>query len=107
LNVPIRFGTTTQEFRDSFASALDRAAEQSEPELVLVSAGFDAHRLDPIGNLGLEAEDYAELTRLVLEAARAHSGGRVVCCLEGGYHWQATADSVQAHLEQLLTPGQS
>ena len=64
---------------------------------------IDAHRLDPIGNLGLEAEDFAGLTRIVLDVARTHAGGRLVSCLEGGYHWQATADSVRAHLEELLT----
>jgi acetoin utilization deacetylase AcuC-like enzyme len=83
---------------------VDRAAE-FRPELVLISAGFDAHRLDPIGDLGLEVEDYVTLTRRVLEVAQTHAGGRVVSCLEGGYHWNATAESVSAHLRALIEHG--
>jgi acetoin utilization deacetylase AcuC-like enzyme len=102
LNAPIRFGTPRREYHGRFTAALERAADQMKPELVLVSAGFDAHALDPIGNLGLEAEDFAELTRQVLDVANTHAGGRLVSGLEGGYHWEATAESVQAHLEGLL-----
>jgi acetoin utilization deacetylase AcuC-like enzyme len=101
-NVPIAYGTPRAEYHDSFVRALEAAADAIKPELVLVSAGFDAHQLDPIGNLGLEADDFATLTDRVLEIARAHAAGRVVCCLEGGYHWQATADSFRAHLQKLL-----
>ncbi len=102
LNVPIRYGTLRKEFHDRFEQALQAAADAIKPELILVSAGFDAHRLDPIGNLGLAAEDFAMLTKEVREVASAHAGGRLVSCLEGGYHWQATADSVRAHLGELL-----
>ena len=69
---------------------------------MLISAGFDAHRLDPIGGLGLDVEDFVTLTERVLEIADVHAGGRVVSCLEGGYHWDATAESVAAHLTTLL-----
>jgi acetoin utilization deacetylase AcuC-like enzyme len=101
-NVTIPYGTSRAEYRSRFADALSNVADAFKPELVLVSAGFDAHRLDPIGDLGLESEDFSELTKQVLDVARAHSGGRLVSCLEGGYHWQATAESVRAHLEELL-----
>ena len=101
-NAPIRYGTPRPEYHDRFTRALERAADACKPELVMVSAGFDAHRLDPIGNLGLEAEDYSTLTRQVLEVARAHAGGRLVSCLEGGYNLEALAESVQAHLEELM-----
>jgi acetoin utilization deacetylase AcuC-like enzyme len=101
-NVPIEFGTSRADFLDQFTKALESAADAFKPELVMVSAGFDAHRLDPIGNLGLEEEDFADLTRRVRSIARTHAGGRLVSCLEGGYHWQATANSVRAHLEELL-----
>ncbi len=104
-NVPVRFGTPRGEYQDRFTRALELAADKMKPELVMVSAGFDAHRLDPIGSLGLETEDFAELTGKVLEVARVHAGGRLVSCLEGGYHWQATAESVRAHLEGLLAAG--
>ena len=67
-----------------------------------LSAGFDAHVRDPIGSLGLDTEDFAILTRQVLEVARTHAQGRFVSCLEGGYQLDALAESVQAHLEELL-----
>jgi acetoin utilization deacetylase AcuC-like enzyme len=102
LNVPIRHGTSRREYHDRFLGALQKAADKMKPELVLISAGFDAHVNDPIGSLGLETEDFATMTRDVLEVARTHAGGRVVSCLEGGYNLSALAKSVQAHLEQLL-----
>jgi acetoin utilization deacetylase AcuC-like enzyme len=101
-NVPLPFGTPRPVYHDRFAHALEEMADRCRPQLVLVSAGFDAHRLDPIGNLGLEAEDYIRLTEQVLAVARTHAQGRLVSCLEGGYHWAATAEAVQAHLETLL-----
>jgi acetoin utilization deacetylase AcuC-like enzyme len=102
LNVPIRYGTPRDQYRDQTARAIEAAAEASKPEVVLVSAGFDAHRLDPIGGLGLETEDFIDLTKLALFVAVTHAGGRLISSLEGGYHWQATADSVAAHLQTLL-----
>jgi acetoin utilization deacetylase AcuC-like enzyme len=102
LNAPIRYGTARPDYRAAFSRALERAAAVSKPELVLLSAGFDAHARDPIGSLGLETEDFTWLTRQVLDVARTHAGGRLVSCLEGGYDLQALAESVQAHLEALL-----
>ena len=101
-NVPVAFGTSRRDFHAAFEAALAKAADAIRPELVLISAGFDAHARDPIGRLGLETEDFAVLTRKVLEVARTHAGGRVVSCLEGGYDLDALAESVQAHLEELL-----
>jgi acetoin utilization deacetylase AcuC-like enzyme len=69
---------------------------------VLLSAGFDAHRLDPIGGMGLEVEDFVTLSREVLAVAKTHARGRLVSCLEGGYHLGALAECVQAHLQVLL-----
>jgi acetoin utilization deacetylase AcuC-like enzyme len=105
INVPVAFDTSRADYFAAFRAALGRAAELSRPELVLISAGFDAHRLDPIGSLGLETEDFAALTRDVLAVARVHCGGRVVSCLEGGYDLDALAESVQVHLEEMLTAG--
>lgn len=104
LNAPVRFGTSRKDYQALFAHALDKAAATIKPELVLLSAGFDAHVRDPIGSLGLESEDFADMTRLVLDVARVHAGGRLVSCLEGGYHLDALAESVEAHLKELLTP---
>ena len=103
-NVPVRFGISRKEFREQFTTAVEKAAEYVKPELVLVSAGFDAHREDPIGGLCLEAEDFGDLTRIVRNVARVHCGGRVVSCLEGGYNLEALRDSVAVHLREMLAP---
>jgi acetoin utilization deacetylase AcuC-like enzyme len=102
LNVPIRFGTSRKDYRDAFTRALEKSADRIKPELVLLSAGFDAHARDPIGSLGLETEDFTTLTKQVLEVAKSHAKGRLVSCLEGGYNLDALAESVQTHLEELL-----
>ena len=101
-NVPLPFNTTRAKYFDAFTLALEQCADRSRPELILLSAGFDAHRDDPIGSLNLESEDFARLTELILQVAKVHAGGRVVSCLEGGYHLGALAESVQFHLETLL-----
>jgi acetoin utilization deacetylase AcuC-like enzyme len=102
VNVPIQYETSRKDYHDNFRRALEKAADKIRPELVLISAGFDAHAKDPIGSLGLETEDFTVLTKEVLEVAKTHANGRVVSCLEGGYHLDALAESVQAHLEELL-----
>lgn len=102
LNAPVAYGTSRKTYRDLFTRGLEQAADKIKPELVLVSAGFDAHVRDPIGSLGLDVEDFVTLSRQVLDVARTHAAGRLVSCLEGGYHLQALAESVQAHLEELL-----
>jgi acetoin utilization deacetylase AcuC-like enzyme len=103
LNVPVRYGTSRKDYHGLFTNALEKAADRIKPELVLVSAGFDPHRNDPIGSLGLETEDFVRLTKQVLDVAKTHAKGRLVSGLEGGYHLDALAESVQAHLEGLLT----
>jgi acetoin utilization deacetylase AcuC-like enzyme len=102
INAPVHYGTSRKDYHARFKHYLEKAADKIKPELVLVSAGFDAHAQDPIGSLGLEVEDFAVLTRQVLDVARAHAGGRLISCLEGGYNLNALAESVQAHLEELL-----
>jgi len=102
LNTPLVYGISRQQYRDAFRSTLEKAAERAKPELVLLSAGFDAHARDPIGSLGLEVEDFAWLTQQVKEVARTHAGGRLVSCLEGGYNLEGLAQSVEVHLSELL-----
>ncbi|MBI2804444.1 MAG: histone deacetylase [Planctomycetes bacterium] len=101
-NIPLRFGTSRADFRGAFRNAVEGAADKIKPDLILLSAGFDAHVRDPIGSLGLESEDFAELTKTLLAIAATHARGRLVSCLEGGYNLEALAESVQAHLEELL-----
>lgn len=102
-NIPVDYDRTTREsFQKRFAIELERFADRVKPQLVLVSAGFDAHREDPIGDLKLETEDFAELTRVVRQVADRHAQGKVVSVLEGGYNPERLADSVAVHLEELL-----
>jgi acetoin utilization deacetylase AcuC-like enzyme len=102
LNLPIEFGTPRRQFMDRFRSGLESLAAKIRPELVLVSAGFDAHRDDPIGSLELETEDFIPLTRMVLDVADTYAGGRLVSVLEGGYNLAALVDSVDVHLQTLV-----
>jgi acetoin utilization deacetylase AcuC-like enzyme len=101
-NAPVRYGTSRKDYLAHFTSVLEKAADMIKPELVLVSAGFDAHAKDPIGSLGLEVEDFITLTKQALDVAKTHAKGRLVSCLEGGYNLEMLAESVQAHLEELL-----
>jgi acetoin utilization deacetylase AcuC-like enzyme len=101
-NVPVEFGTSRRSYLDQFRSALERFAERHRPQLVLISAGFDAHRDDPVGSLGLETEDFGALTDMVLGVADAHAGGRVVSLLEGGYNTGILAGCVELHVRTML-----
>jgi acetoin utilization deacetylase AcuC-like enzyme len=102
LNVPIQYGTSRQEYLAAFAIALEQIASRMQPELILISAGFDAHKLDPFGSLDLETADFQTLTRHVVEVANQYAGGRIVSMLEGGYHPTALAESVELHVHELL-----
>ncbi|MEX2114301.1 MAG: histone deacetylase [Pirellulales bacterium] len=106
-NVPVEFGTTRSAYLDQFTGALEKLAKTIRPELVIVSAGFDAHRDDPVGSLGLETEDFEPLTDAVLDVADEYSGGRIVSVLEGGYNTGVLAGCVALHLERLLAPDRS
>ena len=101
-NVPVKFGTSRADFKASFTRELTDLAAKVKPQLVLVSAGFDAHREDPIGSLGLESEDFIELTDIVLGVAHEHCSGKLVSTLEGGYHVDRLAECVGLHLKRLL-----
>jgi len=101
-NLPIAFGTSRRTYLETFATELQRFADKFRPQLIILSAGFDSHREDPVGSLGLESEDFAPLTQAVLAVADAHAGGRLVSVLEGGYQPHRLAESVGIHLRELL-----
>jgi acetoin utilization deacetylase AcuC-like enzyme len=101
-NVPVEFGIPRREYLAQFTGALENLAAKIRPEVILVSAGFDAHRDDPVGSLGLETEDFEPLTTAVLDVADAYAGGRIVSVLEGGYNAGILAGCVALHLEGLL-----
>ena len=102
LNLPIEFGTSRKDYLAIFADSLEKFAAQIKPQLVLLSAGFDTHRLDPVGNLGLETEDFIPLTNLVLDVADTYAGGKCVSVLEGGYDPAILADCVEVHLAEMV-----
>lgn len=100
-NLPVKFGTPRREYLAAFESLLVDAAKRCRPELILVSAGFDAHVQDPIGSLGLESEDFQKLSEIVLGAAKEFCQGKIVSLLEGGYNVKALAECVAIHLREL------
>jgi len=101
LNVPLAPYTRGPEVRSVIASQWLPALEDFRPEMIFISAGFDAHRLDDLGQLGLVEEDYAWITERLVHLAQRHAKGRIVSCLEGGYNLDALARSVAAHLRAL------
>lgn len=101
-NLPVEFGTSRADYLAQLERELSDFANRLQPDLVLLSAGFDAHRDDPIGSLGLEVEDFTRLTEMVVEVADQHCAGRLVSVLEGGYNLETLPLCVAAHLESLL-----
>ena len=103
VNIPIELGTSREEYLSRFQAGVEQLAAKIQPQLILISAGFDSHKDDPIGSLGLESEDFARLTQIVLDIATVHADGRVVSALEGGYNPSALAQSVEQHLLELVS----
>ena len=101
VNTPLPAGTGSAAFRRAIERDWLPALETHRPALILVSAGFDAHRDDPLAGLELTEDDYRWITALIMEAAKATAEGRVVSALEGGYDLNALARSVGTHLEGL------
>ncbi|MHB1556923.1 MAG: histone deacetylase family protein [Isosphaeraceae bacterium] len=100
-NVPLPYGTARSEYHAAFRSALERLADRMKPQLVMISAGFDAHAEDPVGDLGLEVEDFEALTKEIVAVAETHAQGRIVSVLEGGYNVPILAGCTVAHLDAL------
>jgi acetoin utilization deacetylase AcuC-like enzyme len=100
-NAPLAPGSGGAEFRRAWQDMLLPALDAFAPELVIVSAGFDAHRRDPLAQLMLDAEDYAWITRELVALAGRHARGRIVSLLEGGYDLEALAESAAAHVRAL------
>lgn len=101
-NLPITADVSREVFRDRFRRELEDFATRIRPQLVLVSAGFDSHRADPLGAFLLETEDFETLTQWVKEIATVHAEGRVVSVLEGGYNPKLLAECVETHLRELI-----
>ena len=101
LNLPLEEDTPRAEIRLRFRRALEMIAARFSPRLVLLSAGFDMHRQDPLGGLSLEASDFGEMTHEVAEVFLKTGALGIVSCLEGGYHLEALAQSAASHVKAL------
>ena len=102
VNVPLLARSGSVEFRAAWSERLLPALDDFAPELIIVSAGFDAHRRDPLAQLDVETEDFVWLTEELLTIADRHAGGRLVSVLEGGYDLAALAESVATHVRTLM-----
>lgn len=107
VNMPLPAMAGSADFRDAMTSTILPALAAFAPELVLISAGFDAHAADPLAMLDLQAADFAWATARILEVAASPAAGRVVSTLEGGYDLDALADCAAAHVGALLAAGAS
>jgi acetoin utilization deacetylase AcuC-like enzyme len=101
VNAPVPPHAAREAWRSTFSGSLAPALEAFRPDLILISAGFDAHRRDPLAHQSLEAEDFAWATRAVVEVARAVCAGKVVSSLEGGYDLEGLGRSAVAHIQAL------
>ena len=101
LNIPLPAGTNSREYFDAYEHMLKRLKE-FRPEFILMSAGFDAHKDDPLCQLNLESKDYYEITKRVLKSTKQFCNGKVVSILEGGYDLNALAESANEHVNALL-----
>ena len=101
-NVPLRPNSGSAQFRHAWDDTILPQLDRFAPQLVIVSAGFDGHKVDPLAQLNLETEDFAWITRELLAIADRHAQGRLVSALEGGYDLDALADATQAHVRELM-----
>jgi len=105
VNVPMRAGYGDAECLDAFELVFRPIAQRYAPEFVLVSAGFDAHHADPLGGLQVTEQGFADMASVVLDVARTSASGRCVLVLEGGYHLEALALSVESVVRRLCSAG--
>ena len=102
LNIPVRAATRAKEQRGMLDAALEEMSARFKPDLIFISAGFDAHAADPLGQLLLTDEDFTLMTRAVKQWAASACNGRVISCLEGGYNLGTLGGTVHAHVRELM-----
>ena len=102
MNVPVPFGAGVEQYVDIFEKKLKPVGLRYKPDFVLISAGFDGHKDDPLGGTELTSESYGSLTDVILEIAEESCNGKIVSSLEGGYEPYALSDSVIEHLNHLM-----
>src|ERR1041384_4876341 len=101
LNLPLRAATPAAQQKRAFEAALEEMAASFSPDLIIISAGFDSHLGDPLGQVLLQDADFVEMTRAVKQWAASSCEGRLVSCLEGGYNLQTLGETVRVHVETL------
>ena len=101
MNIPIKARTLAKSQKRIFENALGDIHRNFKPDLIIISAGFDAHITDPLGQLQLEDNDFREMTRTVKQWANEVCAGRIVSCLEGGYNLETLGESVKSHIAEL------
>ena len=102
-NATLKAGTKSKEFFEIFENKILKPLDKFKPEVVLISAGFDAHVRDPLANINLESEDFFNITKKIMEIVDIHSNGRIISFLEGGYDLIALSESIREHLKALKT----
>ncbi|MBI2472708.1 MAG: histone deacetylase [Planctomycetes bacterium] len=102
INVPLSSDTTPEEYIEMFTDVMKQKVNQFNPEFIIISAGFDIYKKDPIGGLNIEVKDFGILTEIVMKSAEKHCKGRIVSCLEGGYHLSDLPLCIEAHLKALV-----
>ena len=100
-NATLKAGTASKDFLEIFDQKVLKPIDKFKPEVILISAGFDAHIRDPLANINLESEDFFKITKNIVDVAITHSKGRVISLLEGGYDLQALSESITEHLNAL------
>ena len=100
-NAPLKTGMKSKEFLNIFEQKILRPIDKFKPEIILISAGFDAHTRDPLANINLESEDFYEITKQIVNLANIHCKGKVISFLEGGYDLLALSESIKHHLLAL------
>jgi acetoin utilization deacetylase AcuC-like enzyme len=101
MNIPVKANTNATEQSRMFEAGIEDVAKNFRPDLIFISAGFDAHLTDPLGQLRLEDDDYAAMTHVVKEWGAEVCGGRIVSCLEGGYNLDTLGRTVKNHVTEL------
>ena len=101
LNIPLKAGTVSEEFFNNYKKVYDKLNE-FRPQFILLSAGFDAHKNDPLANVDLESRDYYILTKEIMKIAKKICSNKIVSILEGGYNLSAIQESTKYHVEALL-----
>ena len=106
-NAEIKAGTNSTDFIKIFEKKIIKNMDKFKPEIIIISAGFDAHRNDPLANINLNSRDFYKLTKLIVEVANIHSNGKIISFLEGGYDLNALSESIKEHFSGLAEKDQA